>query len=132
MTLLAVSTLFVVLTISSSRAESNTVRIRIGDLYFKPETIKLKAGQEVNIELVNEGKIEHEFMVGREVKMEEGKDETPTGMHEENGEKQEISDEGHEHHAGTHGVHTGMNRSFKKDFFEGIEIAAGTEKGESS
>ncbi|MBI2486774.1 MAG: cupredoxin domain-containing protein [Deltaproteobacteria bacterium] len=86
MNLLSVSALLVVIA-SSSQAESNTIRIIIGDLYFKPETVQLKAGQEVKIELVNEGKIEHEFMVGRVVKMEEGKDETHEGRHEANEEK---------------------------------------------
>ncbi len=56
--------------------KASTVQVKMGEFYFKPETIQLKAGQQVKIELVNEGKVEHEFMIGREVKMHEGKPET--------------------------------------------------------
>ncbi len=55
---------------------AGAIQVKMGEFYFKPETIQLKAGQQVRIELVNEGKVEHEFMVGREVEMHEGKAET--------------------------------------------------------
>jgi uncharacterized cupredoxin-like copper-binding protein len=44
------------------QAGLDMVQIQIGDLYFKPETIRLRAGHKVKIELINKGKIEHEFM----------------------------------------------------------------------
>lgn len=75
MTLLGVSALLVQIS-NSSQTDSNTIQIIIGDFYFKPKTIQLRAGQRVKIELINEGKLEHEFMVGRGLKTEEGKDET--------------------------------------------------------
>ncbi len=55
----------------SGHAESYIVQIQIGDLYFKPETIQLKAGHKVKIELINKGKIEHEFIVVRGVTAED-------------------------------------------------------------
>ncbi|MFQ5859179.1 MAG: cupredoxin domain-containing protein [Anaerolineae bacterium] len=36
---------------------------------YKPDTIRVKAGQEVRITLVNKGEKDHEFMVGRNVMM---------------------------------------------------------------
>ena len=132
MTLIAVSTLFIVLIINSSLAESNTVLIKVGDLYFKPDTIQLKAGQEVKIELINEGKIEHEFMVGREVKMEESRDNThhhKMNESEENEKKTSESEHEHHTHKGTHSLHPGMSATFENDFFEGIYISVKTENG---
>ncbi len=120
-TLLPVCVLLLPIAISSQE-KSNTVRIRIGDLYFKPETIILKGGQEVRIELINEGKIEHEFMVGRGVKMEEDENETHEGMHE----ALEVE---HEHHEGLHEAPAGKSKRFEKDFFEGIKVVAQTENG---
>lgn len=96
--LLAVSYL-IVPTAYSSQSELNTVQIRIGDFYFKPQTLRLMTDQRVEIELVNEGKVEHEFMVGRGVNMEK-------------------EDE----------AHTEKHGSFEKDFFYGIEVMH-TEKG---
>lgn len=49
-----------------------TVRVEMGEFYFKPDVIKAKEGERVTIELVNKGKVAHEFMVGREVEMHEG------------------------------------------------------------
>lgn len=92
----------------SSQDEPNTIQIRIGEFYLKPEIVQLKAGQAVNIRLVNEGKLEHEFMVGQGVKMEEGE---------------------HEHSKTTHEIHWAMSRRFERDFFEGIDVAVQTENG---
>ncbi len=60
-------------TTSSTAAGPQVVQVKMGEFYFKPQAIRLKAGQQVRIEIVNEGKIEHEFMLGREVEMEGGK-----------------------------------------------------------
>lgn len=111
----------------SSQGESNTIQIRIGEFYFKPEIVQLKAGQAVKIELVNEGKIEHEFMVGRGVKMEKGEAHEEMEMPSEG--KQETPDLEYEHHGGMHKAQVGMSRGFEKDFFEGIEVVARTESG---
>lgn len=119
--LLVVSTLSLLIA-CSRQAESNTVPITIGDLYFKPDTIELKAGHEVKIELVNQGKIEHEFMVGRGVKME--KDEDESHNHEGNHEALEGA---HKDQEGNQGAHEG--KRFETDFFEGIEVVAQTENG---
>lgn len=85
----------------SDHAESDIVQIQIGDLYFKPETIQLKAGHKVKIELFNKGKSEHEFMVGRGVTAED--DESQSHKEMLNGYEGE-----HEHHEGTHNLHSEM------------------------
>lgn len=116
--------------VSSSQAELNTVQIKIGDLYFKPQTVELKAGQEVKIELVNEGKIEHEFMVGRGVKTEKDVNNTHHHkMHESEEKETSESEHKHQNHLGTHGLHPGMSATFENDFFEGIDISVKTENG---
>lgn len=129
--LMALSVVFVplVLIASSCQPESNTILIRIGEFYFEPETIRLRAGQHVKIDLINEGKIEHEFMVGRVLKTEESKAEAHEVMHEADEEKHETSEVGHEHHEGMHSAHAGMSRGFEKDFFDGIDVVVKTEKG---
>lgn len=108
--------------------ESNTIKILTGDFYFKPTTIELKAGKEVKIELVNEGNIEHEFMVGRGVKMA-GDNEAREDTHEAGEREYESSETGHEHHEGMHGTHAGASRGFDQDFFEGIDLKTETENG---
>lgn len=107
----------------SNQAEPYIVRVQIGDLYFKPEFIQLKAGHKVKIELINKGKIEHEFMIGR-------------GVEEDNESKSHMEmempneDEGeHEHHEGAQNPHSEMSKRFAKDFFGGVEVAAQTENG---
>ena len=136
--LLAVSILFFI-TACKREAEPNIIQIATGDFYFKPATIELKAGQEVKIELVNEGNIEHEFMVGRGVKAEDS--HVHGEMHEGMEENTETSEMGHEHNGemhqpegmqdmqGMNNAHAGMSRGFDQDFFEGINVAAETENG---
>lgn len=89
------------LKVYSSQETSNTLQIKVGDFYFKPETVQLKGGQKVKIELVNEGKHDHEFMVGRGVMTEQGE----------------------------HEMHGEMSKRFEKNFFDGIEVVAQTNKG---
>jgi uncharacterized cupredoxin-like copper-binding protein len=108
------------LTVYSSQDASNTVQIKVGEFYFKPETVQLKAGQEVKIELVNEGKIEHEFMVGRGVKTEQGEHEMHEAMHN-------ASE--YEHSEGMHEMHGEMSKRFEKNFFDGIDVVAQTKNG---
>ena len=128
MTLLPAYVLLVLIA-NSCQPESNTVKIIIGDLYFDPETIQLKADQEVKIELINEGKIEHEFMVGHGVKMEQENDDTNEEMHENNEAKQQNSEVEHGIHEKMHHEHAGISGGFKKDFFEVIKVLAQTELG---
>jgi uncharacterized cupredoxin-like copper-binding protein len=112
--LLVVSNLSLLLA-CSRQTEPNTIEIRAGEFSFQPGTIQLKAGRQVRIELINEGNIEHEFMVGREVKLEENENGTHEGM-------PEAVEVGHEHRDGSHGAHARMSRRFEKDFFQGIVV----------
>ncbi len=47
---------------------AEVIQITMGEMFFEPKEIRLKEGQQVQIELVNEGVVEHEFMVGREAR----------------------------------------------------------------
>ncbi len=105
----------------SNQAEPDIVQVQIGDLYFKPESIQLRAGHKVEIELINKGKIEHEFMVGRGVE-EDNESESHMEMPDEDKGK-------YEHHEGVHNTHSEMSKRFEKDFFEGVEVVAQTENG---
>lgn len=52
---------------------SRTPTVEMGEFYFKPDRLELPAGQTVELQLVNKGTVEHEFMVGREVEKPEGR-----------------------------------------------------------
>ena len=130
---LALSFLFVPIAYSSN-TDINTIQIKMGDFYFKPETIHLRTGQHVKIELINEGKLEHEFMVGNMVNAEgeEEKQEMSErelkhreGMQDRHKEKHELGGEKQRQNNVTH-VHTA---TFQNDFFEGIEVAHTEERG---
>ncbi|MDQ7029251.1 MAG: cupredoxin domain-containing protein [Ardenticatenia bacterium] len=54
-----------------------TVEIVLEDFRFSPSVIRVKAGQRVRLVLRNEGLHTHEFMVGRQVVLEEGVTEPP-------------------------------------------------------
>jgi len=41
------------------------ITIRMTEFKFEPNTVQIKAGQEVRLTLINEGTLEHEFLVGR-------------------------------------------------------------------
>jgi len=116
-TLLIVFVLLTFITVLS-RAESNTIQITVGDFYFRPQTIQIRGGQEVRINLINEGKIEHEFMIGRGV--EGGK------SHMEMSTEHERE---HSHLEKADNLHSDVSKRFEKDFFEGVEVVARTEGG---
>lgn len=84
--------------------------IEMSEYKFTPDTIRVKAGQEVRILLENKGEKEHEILIGRQVNMEEGVpggfesdlfDHDPSlvqasgseGFHQ--GSPEEIADEGY-------------------------------------
>lgn len=62
----------------AATSSSGEVTVTMTEYKFEPDTIRVKAGQEVRITLENKGEKEHEFMVGRDVGMEEG---FPDGFH---------------------------------------------------
>lgn len=117
----------------SSNTDVYTTQIKMGDFYFNPETIYLSPGQYVKLEFINEGKLEHEFMVGRIVTTE-GKEEKqeisiskhkhPEGMHEKHEEKHEPGEDKQIRNNVTH-VHTA---SFINQFFEGIDVEHSVER----
>lgn len=47
-------------------AGSGPVDIKLTDFAFSPGVVRLQTGREVSFALTNDGKIEHEFMVGRQ------------------------------------------------------------------
>lgn len=89
---------------TTSGAAGGEIRITMTEYKFQPDTIRVKAGQEVRLVLVNAGKKNHELMIGRNVMEMEGK---PAGYHEDffaglhpqvSGEK--LVQEEEEEHAG--------------------------------
>lgn len=56
------------------------IHVDMGEFYFNPPVIRLKAGERVRIVFTNSGKLAHEFMAGRKVKMEHG---MPEGYHKD-------------------------------------------------
>lgn len=51
---------------------SNEITVQMSEYTFSPNTIRVKAGEEVTITLENKGEKEHEILIGRQVNMEEG------------------------------------------------------------
>lgn len=75
---------------SSSPPEPVTYTIEMSEYSFKPDTIEVRVGQEVTLELVNMGALEHELMIGRDVMMMEGR---PNGFQTDMFESAEIEPE---------------------------------------
>lgn len=84
-------------------AGEGAIRIVMGEMFFRPDRVSVAEGQQVTIELVNEGVVEHEFMVGREVREEEGR---PEGYVQDffEGVDTEFSGEAAELERGEHGT----------------------------
>lgn len=61
-----------ILAACSSAPASREITIEMSEFAYSPESIELQVGQEVTIHLVNNGAIEHELMIGREVVNEAG------------------------------------------------------------
>ncbi|MBI4320577.1 MAG: hypothetical protein HY675_18965 [Chloroflexi bacterium] len=58
-----------------SQGSSHQLKLTLGDFYFKPDTLQVKVGQRVQIEIINEGKVEHEIMIGHAVELKNGRPE---------------------------------------------------------
>jgi plastocyanin len=54
---------------SSAKPEPVKFTIEMTEFAFQPAELQAKVGQEVTIDLVNSGALEHELMIGRDVKM---------------------------------------------------------------
>ena len=54
---------------SSTKPEPVKYTVEMTEFAFQPAELQAKVGQEVTIELANKGALEHEFMVGRDVKI---------------------------------------------------------------
>ncbi|MEJ2710943.1 MAG: cupredoxin domain-containing protein [Anaerolineales bacterium] len=54
-----------------------TITLDMAEYTFTPDTIEVKVGQPVTIEMVNNGALEHELMIGRNVAMMDGR---PSGF----------------------------------------------------
>jgi plastocyanin len=50
-----------------------TITLDMNEYTFNPDTIEVKVGQPVTIEMVNNGTLEHELMIGRNVAMMDGR-----------------------------------------------------------
>jgi len=45
-------------------AATRTVEVTLGDMYFEPKALEVKAGETVRFVLHNQGQVEHEFSLG--------------------------------------------------------------------
>jgi plastocyanin len=54
---------------SDRPVESVKYAIEMSEFAFSPNTIEVEVGQEVTFELINRGALEHELMIGRDVKI---------------------------------------------------------------
>lgn len=87
----------------SSGPSAGEIRITMTEYKFQPDTIRVKAGQEVRLVLVNSGKKDHELMIGRKVMEMEGKpagyqEDFFAGLHPQvSGEKLKQEEEEEEH-----------------------------------
>lgn len=94
----------------SSPPEPVTYTIEMSEYSFNPDTIEVRVGQEVTLELVNMGALEHEFMIGQDVMMMEGRpNRFQTDIFESAGvEPMLMTMEGEElDHEATHGHEAG-------------------------
>ncbi|MEJ2601314.1 MAG: cupredoxin domain-containing protein, partial [Anaerolineales bacterium] len=50
-----------------------TITLEMSEYAYNPDTIEVKVGQQVTIEMVNNGALVHELMIGRDVVMTDGR-----------------------------------------------------------
>ena len=57
---------------SASNAEvDRTISVEAGDMWFDPEAIQVTAGETIRFEIINNGNLEHEFVIGDKAAQEE-------------------------------------------------------------
>ena len=128
--------LFVILLMSActNQEAPNKIQISTGEFYFNPQSVQLEAGRKVSIELINEGQVAHEFMVGRGAQINiKRSDNDMNKLHQAPKETMKIHETGHQHpvnesHEEMHAAHA-MSGGFQKDFFEGIDVTVQNEDG---
>jgi uncharacterized cupredoxin-like copper-binding protein len=49
---------------ASANAATRTVDVTLGDMYFEPKALEVKAGETVRFVLHNKGQVQHEFSLG--------------------------------------------------------------------
>ncbi|MFS2157901.1 plastocyanin/azurin family copper-binding protein [Pseudomonas sp. Pseusp122] len=75
---------------ASASQATRTIELTLGDMYFEPKAVEVKAGETVRFVLVNKGQLLHEFNLGdaamhahhqqEMLKMQQSGMLTPTGM----------------------------------------------------
>ncbi len=100
----------IIVACGSTAPEPVSYTIELSEYAFKPDTIEVKVGQEVTLELVNTGQLVHELMIGRDAMMMDGHPNGyQTDMFESAGvEPMLMNMEGEElDHEATHGHEAG-------------------------
>lgn len=96
--------------------DSVTYDINMTEYTFTPENLRFKVGQEVTLNLINSGQIQHEVMFGREV-ME--MDNRPAGyvedMFKAGGVEPEVHQEGEAEHEHEQMMHEGFMMALPED-----------------
>lgn len=72
--------LFLAACASAGPAGPVRITLKMDEHRFDPSTIRVKAGQEIRLTLVNQGKETHELMIGRELMTRAGR---PVGFHQD-------------------------------------------------
>ena len=92
---------------SSQKAEPVSITIDMSEYAYSPETIQVKVGQEVTLEMLNNGVLAHELMIGNQVKMTENR---PSGYEQDFFEVAGVEPvvTGGEVEEGEHGHHEGF------------------------
>jgi uncharacterized cupredoxin-like copper-binding protein len=89
--------------------ESVSYNINMTEYAYAPEKLNLKVGQEVTLNLINSGQLQHEVMFGREVM---DMDNRPAGymvdMFEVAGVEPEVHQEGEPEHEHEEEIHEGF------------------------
>ncbi|MGH7884079.1 MAG: cupredoxin domain-containing protein [Thermodesulfobacteriota bacterium] len=109
---------------NESQNESNTVHVNMNEFNFEPQAFEFEAGKTTTINLINNGKLEHEFMIGSGLKNKQDQhneqvDDNHAHEHEESADKMNENNHTMQH-----------SRSFDKDFFENINVDSKIDKGE--
>ncbi len=65
---------------AKASATTRTVEVNLGDNYYEPETVQVKAGEIVRFVLINEGELLHEFNIGTAAMHAEHQKEMPMMM----------------------------------------------------
>lgn len=107
LSIVAILVLLALTSCSRQKAEPVSFSIEMSEYAYNPANIQVKVGQEVTLELSNNGVLAHELMIGNQVKMVNNR---PSGYEQDFFETAGVTPEvtGGEVEEGDHGHHEGL------------------------